>query len=481
MTEVKRIIRKDRRRLNYWPKSYSDKAIAFSLLLAVGFSAMYPQYFMPPLLFVTGISTLFLFFYGINHYTIRWRNLDQRSFEHRLWLNSMLFRLIFVGLAYMISFFLDPGSFPFELNAADSWTYHGNATVLMQYDFSEYFTVLKELIKSTADYGTPIYTSIIYKIFGPVTFPVRFVNCMLGSYTVVMLSRMARWMFSADHARLTGIVAMLMPSLLYFNSLQLKETLMIFLVIMVLYHAVKLTASNKIDIRAVLIMILCSFLLFYFRTFLAVIVIFSVLVYFGLNALKRKRVTVLVTLLLFTIGTNIFLTYYGFEEQAKTNYNERTDFFSRNITDKLGRVRLNVETGLLFPLYTSGAVLSPFPSILVMEERNVGTVSHFQNEIVRNLLYFFIFLGLYLTIRFDFRRTSLLTIFVLSYLYVITVTGTSLIDRFQLPALPVLLILFSVGYLDSDLKWHKRWNAYIVLIFIVDVGWNLFKLHVRGL
>ena len=217
--------------MDFWPLKYSNKAVLFSIIVTTGISLVFFRFFMPAGLMIAGLALVILFFYGLNYYSLNWRSVPPRSFEKKIFYYSFLFRFLFVLYLYLLTYIVDPASFPFEINAADSWVYHNAAFKLEWTPFKDYYEVLQKQMGATSDFGFPVYLSLIYKIFGLFTLPVRLINCLLGSLTVVYLSRIARSLFTENHARITGVIAMIFPSLLWFGAIQIKETLMIYFVI----------------------------------------------------------------------------------------------------------------------------------------------------------------------------------------------------------------------------------------------------------
>jgi hypothetical protein len=64
---------------------------------------------------------------------------------------------------------------------------------------------------------------------------------------------------------------------------------------------------------------------------------------------------------------------------------------------------------------------------------------------------------------------------------VLALTGTAFQDRYQLPALPFLIIVMSSGIIEIRTHQIKWFNIYSILISVAIVWWNLFKINLRGL
>jgi ABC-type dipeptide/oligopeptide/nickel transport system permease subunit len=57
----------------------------------------------------------------------------------------------------------------------------------------------------------------------------------------------------------------------------------------------------------------------------------------------------------------------------------------------------------------------------------------------------------------------------------------AIVERFHMPALPLFIILAAFGIAKINKKNIKYFQLYLVVIIIVIVGWNWFKLVGRGL
>lgn len=467
------------RGLLFWPIRLSRKAILLSLLVTFSITLLYIRFAMPLDIMVAGILLILIFYLTLHYASKSWMQLPQRSFEMRLfWVGSFL-RLLIVGYLYLLTAIHDPDSWPFEIGAMDSNTYDYVAKMLMKQPLSNYDNYL-DFMKGRADYGYPIYQSILYKIFGPNTFWVRLLNVILSSITVIQVSRIARYLYSDRHAKYTGIIMMVIPSLMFYCGLQLKETLMIFLLTTAFYNAVKIKELKRLSLIGVTMLILSAVLLFYFRTFMAVIAIVSILSYLALAFFSSSRAAVL--LFVFFIGAYFLLSSAGIEDDIVAQYTDsQNDFLQRGLDSKANMANVSYNKAIVIPFMMAGAAITPFPSFLNTEERQVGIITVFQNEIIRNFMYYFYFMGVLYALRRYFKKSIMLLIFVGGYILAITIGGSSFQERFQLPALPFIIIFMSLGIAEATPKSIKWWNVYLVGVILAEVAWTTFKLTIRNI
>ena len=83
--------------------------------------------------------------------------------------------------------------------------------------------------------------------------------------------------------------------------------------------------------------------------------------------------------------------------------------------------------------------------------------------------------------RKKWRDFSLIGSFVIAYLGVVSLSGFSNSERFLLPGLPCLVMMWAYGITTlrpQTIKWVPYWSFVVLLM---EVGWAYFKLGSRGL
>ena len=454
----------------------------FGLIVPVVITLLFFDFAMPIGLLVVGLVVVFLFFLGINYFSGAW---VQRSFdqlEWRIFFIALLVRVLFVGYLYLLTFYFDPDSFPFEINAADSWVYHNVTLELYEAPLSNWLDIIENRMKSRSDFGYPLFQGSVYSLFGPYTFVVRFINAILGSLTVVMLGRVVNISWGNAHAKMTAIIAMLFPTLIWYCGVQLKETLMVFVVVSSFYVIWQARSKGKWNLWMIALGFVLCFVLFFFRTFLAALVFISILLLFIPFRENKIRSMVLVPMLL---GLYLFFSL-ALSSDIFTDVNNQiedsSDFFSRNLENEKGLLGdVQFDQVALAPLIVVGAAITPFPSYLNTEARQLSIYSRFQNDLVRNVMYFFMYVGLYFVIKNKFREHIGIVFFFVSYLAVITSAANSFQARFHMPIIPFVIIFMGVGIVEFNPKNNRYWFIYLFFIFIAQLAWTYFKLNIRGI
>lgn len=470
---------------NIWPHKFSIYSIFITIFVLFLLNAAYFKYITPPLLFLLIIFVTLYFFLALNHYTLNWQELSPSLFYKKIFRNSILYRFCFLGLSYLVTWVYDPASLPFEIAAADSKAYYQIGRLLTDnFINGKFIPILSLYWLSQSDWGFSIYLGLVNTLFFNSVFMVKIFNIILGSYTVVLLAKIAEQLYSFNHARLTGIIAMLLPSLMWFNAKYLKETVMIFIIIIVIYNAVMMISKEKIKISSILILLFGSSSLFYFRTAIAVLLILSLSFSFIVLLATRKKIRAIpfVLSLIFIIGTYFISTKYIGTEEIDTQFSQIDGASEKTLSTKIEKVGgLNLKTQLAIPLVMANSIVSPYPSFLDIDKRQIGIIAHAPNEVTRIIIYYFAFLGVFILLKNDFRNSALILSFGLGYVLLISITGLSYSDRFQLPAVPFMIILISVGFINSSKKWFSNWKIYLVLIWGAIIFWHIFKMNIRGL
>lgn len=101
---------------------------------------------------------------------------------------------------------------------------------------------------------------------------------------------------------------------------------------------------------------------------------------------------------------------------------------------------------------------------------------------IRNFMGFFAILAIFEAIR---RKTwkdfVLIGAYVVAYLGIIATSGYSNSERFLLPGLPCLIMMWAYGVSVLRQKTYKLLTPWCLLVFAMEFAWAYFKLGSRGL
>ncbi len=425
---------------------------------------------------IIGIAWILLFFLLSVRYTRKWADIPEKNYIRKLFFTALTFRIVWVLFSY-IYYFIKTG-LPFEFGSSDALAYHDAAIWMKEIGWSQTMDYLST--KSIADSGYPIYLTILYTIFGDSVLIVRILKAVLGAWSCVLLYKLASRNVGEEAGRMAGIFCCLMPNLIMYCGLHLKEIEMIFLTIAALERADNLLRT-KVTFWKVLLVAVLVISLFTFRTVLGVTVIFAIgtsLVFSSSTMMSSWNRVVLITWAIIAIMVMA----------GGTIANEAQSLWEHRSENQTAKRDWQVRKGVEWAKYATGTVMAPmmfvlpFPTMVDVDEQYNQQLIHAGNY-VKNFMGIFVIIAVFDAIlrRKNWRDLSLLGSFVISYLGVICMSGFANSERFLLPGLPFLLIMaaYGISILDkSYFKWVKLWY-WVVPVMVI--GWAVFKLGSRGI
>ena len=439
--------------------------------------------FLPFIWILFGAVEVFCFFYFSSILSNRWSLITQKAFQKKLIATSLAIRTLYVVFIYF--FYISKTGNPFEFSAGDSIGYHGTANELLDWFYlgwlNSYFQQVIEL-KGVSDIGWELTLTFLYILFFRSIFMVRLFNAIISSLMVITIYKISRRNFGEHSARITAIMAMLLPAFIFYSGLHLKETFMIFLLMSFIERADHLIHSRNFSLWNILVIVLLGISLFFFRTVLAVaawFALFSALL-FNTEKLMSKYNRIIVTswfiisfIFLFSGSISSEVSkYYG---KRKTNQEGHLEFLStRQGANKLAKYG---NAALFIPII----IPAPFPTLVNIPEQQNAMMTN-GDLFTRNIYVFFVFIAFYTIFKNKLIRDNLLlSIFLASYLLILANSGFALSPRFHLPIIPFLLIFAGYGITKTNRNLSSYYVIYLIVISTIVIAWNWFKLAGRGL
>lgn len=464
----------------FLPKQIVHKAILTYLAALVIVSIVFHSYAMSLGYMVLGITFVTGFFFLANRLTQERRNAET-AFGRNLFFLAFMLRFAWVvgSYFYYISF---TGS-PFGFENADGLGYH---------DTAEWFTWMgpkQTLIHlfgpdtqvNLGDTGYPLYLYVIYEIFGPNVIIPRFLKALMSAYTCVLIYRIATRTFGEEVGHMAGIFCALMPNFIIYCGYHLKETEMVFLEVAFLERLDYLLRSRRINFWNVLLTTLLGGSLFLFRTVLGAAAVFSaataVLISTSPRLKRNGRRIVLIAwgiLCLFVAGGGTIATELeGYWEEKDENVS------SKRLEQTL--------RGNQWAKYATGTVMAPMAFVLpfstmVNVDQQYGQQEKHGGNYIRNFMGFFVLIAIYEAFRRKkWRDFTMIGAFAISYLGVVALSGFSNSERFLLPALPCLIMMWAYGISVLRKQTYRFLTPWCFVVFAMEFGWAYFKLGSRSL
>lgn len=469
--------------LSYFPKYYTDKAmyVYFALLVCVPVIFGYPMewYF-----WIFGIVEVVGFFYFAHQLPIAWKNYLPKAFVKKLFTTALVIRIAYVVFSFW--FYNEMTGTPFEFGAADVGFYnemgqYGHKLLSNgEWNLLEKFKQYADI--ELSDSGYPLYLSFVYWIFDDSIFLTRILKAIWSAWTCVLVYKLASRNFGESIGRMTSIFCMLMPNFIYYCGIHLKETEMVFLIVLFADRADYAMRAKQLDWKALIVALVTACVLFLFRTALAAVALIALATTLMLSSRKvlslSKKIAIgtFVVLAMFaTVGNQLMKE--AEELLAKSGDNQSTSM----------QWRSEREGGNSFAKYAGAAVFAPmiftipFPTLVDTPQQENQRMIHGGNYVKNITSAFTIFALFTLLLSGNWRKHVLIIAVGCGYLVVIGLSAFAQSERFHLPALPFSLIFAALGISCLQNK-HKKWyNYWIMLIFVANIAWAWFKLRGRGM
>lgn len=458
--------------LTYFPSSISRKAMTIYFVTLAMVSIVFMNKILPFYMMLFGIVEVCSFFYFSNDLTKRWRLLQPKVFVQKLFWIALIIRLVYAIFAY---FFYDAMTGqPFMFHSADERVYYTMSQVWSQQGFEVFRNMVRGF--GLGDSGEIYWTGFLCKVFGTYVLTARIGHCVLSAATCVLIYRIAKRHFGESTARMSAIFCMLMPNLIYYCGLHLKEADMVFVTVLFVDCIDAVLSEKRFDIKRIVLAVAAGFSLFTFRTALGAVGLISVMVAVvfikGRLGSWWKRI-----LLAVVVVASLTTTTVG--DRIMREVDEIWEGKSGNINT----ININAERkgAAQYTKYVSGTLFAPFiftiplPGMVDNAGKENQQMIHggvFVKCIMSGFTIYALFL---LLLSGEWRKHVLPIAMMCGYLVVIAFSKFAFHERFHQPALPFELMFAAFGISQvgaKQLKWFDYWT---VFIFVIVMGWSWIK------
>jgi len=337
--------------------------------------------------------------------------------------------------------------------------------------------------------GYNVFLSIIYYLFDNSIIAVRFLHCLIDSISVILIYRISRFFWDANISRFASILSMIFPLQIFYVSVHLKETIMIFFTLVAIYYSIKLV-YEKFSIIKIFILTFSIVAVLSLRTPLALVLILSIIGYYVIN--NKKPLYYKVTLLLFfIISLYICMNYLNIYKEFESKSKRYVGIESNETRGRGGRsINLYKSRGQSFAVYASFPLLliqgisTPYPSMVKTNIKFYNQTLqwyHIGSLFIWVYMSFFCFVGLYYSIKYKFKENSILIFYIFGYIIALVSSLYIMSIRFNIVKLVPLLIFVAIGFYHTPKNKFKYWYIYVILMSIIILAWNFVKLAGRGL
>ena len=436
---------------------------------------LFVQIFVYPLLVLAGV----LFF----RLTI-----NIKSDGRFLW-QAVLVALVIRVASVLVLYYLlmELQGHPFLEGYKDEFSYHTISSYFAQDPQAPLSDV--QLFGLSDSYGLyPYVVGFIYRLFGADTLVARFFNAAIGAICVVPFYLFIRNLgMKQETARLAAAFYIFSANVILFNSVQLKDSLLLLLCFFLAYLGSLLMKSP--DIFKVFLITMayfcCSLLFFYMRAqffflFFAYFLIFAYMGFFYKTSLNFSR-TLAFALIIAVIG---FVVY--------TAYSQIFSSMGRLSGDNIEHQFLRYEkwqvSGLLGPLVPVITAMTgfflPLPTFIKLSNPDPGFI--YSVDIIKIPTYIEIFFTSVIALSvlpalLKAKNRGVSVLFFLAFIFYISLVVTGLVPypRHKLFFIELCLIVMAYGIIEAEIQWKRVFLVCIAGTLFVFI-YNLVRLLARG-
>lgn len=477
--------------LVFVPRSITNAAMLTYVLALLACNVLYLRYALAWYWWLFGLAEVCGFFYFANHCTKQWARISPMTFAKRLFGTALGIRIVYVLFSYW--FYIAMTGAPFEFDAADVGFYNElgryGADLLREGNWNLFPAFTAYSGADYSDLGYPFYLSFVYFLTDDSILITRLLKAVWSAWTALLIYKLAARNFGESTGRIAGILCMLMPNLIYYCGLHLKETEMVFLAVLFAERADYILRRGKLTFGPTAALMLIPGALFTIRTALAAVL---VLAFLCALLLSSDRVVgwgrrILLIGVAFTIVGIVMLNNTGIGNSVRAMWQTRGSEQKGNMEWRATRVDEGGHTQK-FAKYAGAAVFAPmiftipFPTMTETPGQENLKMIHGGN-FVKNITSFFTILALFiLLLTGDWRKHVLPIAVICGYLVVLAFSSFAQSERFHLPSVPFAMMFAAYGISYMRNPKYKRWfRIWCVLMFVAAVAWNWFKLAGRGM
>lgn len=466
-----------------WTSSHSKTAMFYTLILCGVTLAYFNISAIQPIWFLITLSVVVWYFATLSIYSDRWKNLSSGKFKKRIFWHSLFYRVL-TSIVLITVAYVEWGK-PDYLGAVDALDFHEQAIIIAEhyrnFDFSGAFTKARSFYVGIDNIGPSLFIGFIFALSGDSYFVATVFLAVLGSISVVLLYLTGKLIWGEQIGRTAGIMFMHFPLSLFFSVVIMKEGVVLFLLMFIIYILTRAVNGDKLKLVHIILLIISLYSLFFFRTVVGIILIILVTGTLLLNKYKGSRFKS------WSIGTIIilifaYLMYALGEYQFFMDRISETDRIRSTRETNVGLDRISVQNIILVPFLFIFSLITPVPGFVETPLR--FNVSHDHNYyfipglIIWNILVYYSIIGLFFSIKEKFLNSMPLWGF--SVMYSLAMIATFLFSRvrFSYLGMAILILLAAVGLTYERKKIY--WKIYFILLVFISVAWNILRLSVRG-
>lgn len=477
--------------MNFFPMDITKKGILVYIVSLCLVSLFFPSRVMPWWLWMFGIISVVMFFWGSNYLTKLWYNTPERKYTHKLFLWAFAIRALYAIFIYYFNY-EHYGTY-YESNEGDITWYVPSAIQIAREisegSFHEVIQIWMGYGVDLSDMGYIVYLSVLYLFtdtISDVVLPLM-LKAIYGAVVCVMMYRIAKRHFGEHVGRMTGIFCMLQANMIWWCGSMMKETEMVFVMVWFVHEMDRVLSTGNLKLQNLTGAIVLGLLLFTLRGALGIVAFGSMFVAILLTSTKIVSVvTKVVAALLVALVLSL-------------SYGEQIINLAQDIYNQVqggDYQRINMEwrgerkDGNQFAKYAGAAVFAPliftipFPNMVYTFQGQEMQMMVSGGNFIKNVLSFFVIIVMLVFLYTgEWRKHIFLISMLCGYLLALVFSVFAQSGRFHMPAIPLELMFAAYGiHIMYKNQMYRRWFNYaLALEIVVCLAWAWFKLAGRGL
>jgi len=426
-------------------------------------------------------------YYFVQLFYFQNKQVSSSLFIKKLFIYSFFIRMICVFvLSYILTNYI---GIPF-LTHKDDYIYHKTACAIVDRWHTSGIGFYPHLKFSTGSYsGFPNFSALLMYVFGKSIYIPRIGNAFFSAWTCIYAYQICRSYTNENESRLIGILFMASPLLYIFASLQLKDTMLLFLI----FGSIKSISdilSDKISVKSTFRLILFILLMVFFRAASIIPIALSFVLSYAYFAYinKKKRINIARFIVIAFI---IVAVIYGWKFLAETKSTRSAEMYfqsrylimSESTIEKssVGISKLSIAKFIGPPLYILGGLFLP-PALLV-DLPNQETI----NYTFAGLLFHFSVLPFLIIAIFNVvknRKTMQIPFYILlAFIFFKIGQANSLVSildsRQSLASIFLMYLLLPAFFMNPSTNGKR--NIVIAICMVIMIAYSVVRLYSRGL
>lgn len=464
-------------------KYFLSRATVTYFLSLLACCTLYSNHWMEWYWILAGIIEVTLFYSLSTYLEVGWKRLSPAQFEKKLFWGTAAIRLLWVIGYYLFttSVWHTPWEQPIG-TSMDSSGYFNEAMwlneMIINKDISPYLLYISNHFD---DAGYPIFLGLLSLLTKDGIFVTRLPNILFDAWTAVLTFKIATRNFGDKVARLAGLFTMLMPMIIFYSGVTMKESLMLMIAMWALERGDLVIRSKSLSGLCFPAFIILTILLLFFRNALSWVIMLSFICALVLSSERvinwSRRITIITVIALggfFIMGGNILDQGHELVEQVESS--------GANFEHRAARQGGNVLVKDLSKIMLAPIIFTvPFPTMVTIEGQNIQQLQN-GGYFLKNILSFFVVFSLFVLLkRKTWGNNVMIIAYLIGYLIALSLSSFAHSGRFHHPVLPIELIFASLGiYSISSRKQASLFDYFLLLEFLIVIVWNGFKLKGRG-